>query len=266
MKQVKENMKEVKKKNKKLTEFDTAPVKKRKKEKEIEEEEESLVWEISACPDVVTEECKAKKRMSYLNSYLTCIHNVRKAKGWKMELLVEYNNGERQWAMFHGPLLDLQRPTAKLMKDCGLTLSVCGYKNDPNKMTEKKRREISSYDDFTHHNRTNYTILEHVIHHKLQNNKYNNNDDEEETKSNNNDDNIEIESVEDTKISANNNNNDDKNDDKSKEDENITETIPAAFSDNMVELIRQAAMRAADMAIDNKNNNNNEKNEQRINL
>ena len=61
--------------------------------------------------------------------------------------------------------------------------------------------------------------------------------------------------MEDTKISANNNNNDDKYDDKSKEDENITETIPAAFSDNMVELIRQAAMRAADMAIDNKNNN-----------
>lgn len=166
-----------------------------------------------------------------------------------MELLVEYNTGERQWAMFHGPLIDLRLPTAKLMKDCGLTLSICGYKTDPTKMSERKKSNISPYDDYNHHNRTNYTLLQRDIHAKLSCNQYNNNKHHEE-------------SSEDGKIAATNNNDDTSNIFM----DNVSDELPSSFNDNMIELIQQAAMRAAELAINNNNNNNNNVSDSVINL
>jgi hypothetical protein len=66
--------------------------------------DEELVWEIEECKDVVYEECPAKKGYKKKGrTYLTCIRNAQKCKGWKMELLVEYNSGERQWSLLHAP-------------------------------------------------------------------------------------------------------------------------------------------------------------------
>jgi hypothetical protein len=108
-------------------------------DQEEEKKGEELVWEIEECPHLVTDECPpTKKYKKNFKAYIKRIRNARKCKGWKMELLVEFNTGERQWSMFHGPLIDFESPTAKFMKDCGLTLSICGYKLDPKKMTKKK--------------------------------------------------------------------------------------------------------------------------------
>lgn len=150
-------------------------------EKQEDKDKEEFVWEIEACPNLETEECPPTKvYKKNFKAYLKRIRNARKCKGWKMELLVEFNTGERQWSMFHGPLIDLEIPTAKFMKDCGLTLSICGYKLDPKKMTKKKREKLISYDDFNHHNRTNYNIIRDLIHQKLQSNAYDADDDDEE--------------------------------------------------------------------------------------
>jgi hypothetical protein len=78
------------------------------------------------------------------------------------------------------PLIDLEDPTAKFMKHCGLTLSIVGYKIDPKKLTEKKREMISSYDDFKNHNRTNFNIVAELVHSNLRNNTYDDNKTDED--------------------------------------------------------------------------------------
>jgi hypothetical protein len=246
------------------------------KVKEKVDVEEELIWEIKECSDVVSDECPPTKgfKKKGRRAYLTRIRNARKCKGWKMELLIEFNTGERQWSMFHGPLLDLQGPTAKFMKDCGLTLSICGYKIDPKKMTEKKRKEIISYDDFAHHNRTNYDILAQVIHDNLRTKTYNDDDTDYEDENESDeeskvDDTIDAENeyedeskVDDTMNAETEDNiaetlettDEDKKDNvgednESDESKTLERRMPVAFSDNMVELIRQAAERAAELAL-----------------
>ncbi len=262
------------------------------KEKESEDNrDEDLVWEIEECPHLVTDECPpTTKYKKNFKAYLKRIRNARKCKGWKLELLVEFNTGERQWSMFHGPLIDLEGPTAKFMKDSGLTLSICGYKLDPKKMTKKKRDNLIHYDDFNHHNRTNYNIIQDIIHKNLQNNTYDNDDedmisdDEEsihlqteeatteniiaenettitpvETSALEMNDNVNNNSITNETLETTNNSIENGTIETTKDEEQNgeeTETLPPdAYTGNLIHLLNEAASTAMDMALTSTNDN-----------
>ena len=71
------------------------------------------------------------------------ILNVRKCKGWKLELLIEYNTGERMWTMLHGALMekddDMINLTKEFMEDNQLDYNTCGYIKDPTLYKGKKK-------------------------------------------------------------------------------------------------------------------------------
>ena len=108
--------------------------------------------------------------MKYIVSAQQII-NVRKAVGWRLELLVEYNTCERRWCMIHGALNEIRALTRKFMKDCGLTYELCGYKTDPTLYKGKKK--LSQFDDFPSNKDTKkYNPIANKIFKNLRNKKY----------------------------------------------------------------------------------------------
>ena len=76
------------------------------------------------------------------------ILNLRKVKGWKLEVLVQYVNTVREWTCIHGVVHDLKDETIAFMTTYGLTFAICGYSVDPSNFTEKQMKKIVSTDDF----------------------------------------------------------------------------------------------------------------------
>jgi hypothetical protein len=76
------------------------------------------------------------------------ILNLRKVKGWKLEVLVQYINTVREWTCIHGVVHDLKDETSAFMKTYGLTFPICGYSVDPSNFTEKQMEKIVSTDDY----------------------------------------------------------------------------------------------------------------------
>ena len=109
------------------------------------------------------------------------ILNLRKVKGWKLEVLVQYVNTVREWSCIHGVIHDLKDETTAFMKTYGLTFSICGYAVDPSKFSKAKLEKIISTDDYgppleynfkptatTPRDDVDYVELSKLIHRKLQ--------------------------------------------------------------------------------------------------
>ena len=131
----KKNMDKEKKKTK-----TTKKDKSSKQKNKVDDEE----WDIEACYDVPHKERKATtmKMMIFPEKIL----NIRKGKGWKLELMIKYNTGELLWTFLHGAVAEVPDLTDLFMKDNELNYTVCGYKMDP-KMYPKNKK-ISQYDEF----------------------------------------------------------------------------------------------------------------------
>jgi hypothetical protein len=109
------------------------------------------------------------------------ILNLRKVKGWKLEVLVQYVNTIREWTCIHGVVHDLKDETSAFMKTYGLTFSICGYMADPSKFSAAKLQGIASTDDYEppkeykikpattkQRQEVDYGELSKLIHRKLQ--------------------------------------------------------------------------------------------------
>jgi hypothetical protein len=132
-------------------------------------EDDVWEWDIPSIKNFHRHERKANTMKMII--FAEKILNARKAKGWRMELLVEYNTGERLWTMIHGALTEMPKLTSKFMSDCSLNHKLCGYFRDPTLYKGKKK--LSQYDDFPNSNDTaKYIKLRNIIIRNLCNNTY----------------------------------------------------------------------------------------------
>ena len=114
--------------------------KKSSKDNELSSED-NWDWDISSCREFDRYEREATTmKMIVLPQKII---NVRKCKGWKLELLIEYNTGERMWTMLHGALMekdnDMIQLTKEFMDDNQLDFMICGYMKDPTLYKGKKK-------------------------------------------------------------------------------------------------------------------------------
>jgi hypothetical protein len=128
-------------------------------------------WDILPCKDVIHRERKATTM-----KMIVCpekIVNVRKGKGWKLEVMVEYNTGETQWTFLHGAVAEMPELTKTFMEDCMIDYIFCGYNSNPEKY--KKNKKISQYDDYKRHedDSNTYDIATKFIHNNLRTKIYN---------------------------------------------------------------------------------------------
>lgn len=68
------------------------------------------------------------------------ILNVRKGNGYKLECLLNYNNGLSDWVFMHGCWTELPNVTESFMKEADVDFELCGYQTDP-------RIDIKTHDE-----------------------------------------------------------------------------------------------------------------------
>lgn len=122
-------------------------------------------WDIISCKDVIHRERKATTMKMII--FPEKIVNVRKGKGWKLEVMVQYNTGETQWTFLHGAVAEMPELTTKFMKDNKINYTLCGYNDNPKKYN--KNTKITQYDDYKYEegDDVKYERVTKVIHNNL---------------------------------------------------------------------------------------------------
>ena len=142
---------------------------KSKKNTSQQDSDDEWEWDIKKCNNLIHRERKATTMKMII--FAQKILNARKCKGWRMELLVEYNTGERLWVMIHGALKEMPYVSRQFMTDCTLTHQMCGYVKDPTLYKGKKK--LGQYDDYKMNNDNGiYEHLAKIIFTNLRNKKY----------------------------------------------------------------------------------------------
>lgn len=127
-------------------------------------------WDIQPCKQVVHKERKATTMKMVIIPEK--IINVRKGKGWKLEVMVEYNTGATNWSFLHGAVQEMPELTALFMKDNRLNYSVCGYKKNINYYLDNKK--CSQYDEYPRQEEdgNKFQMQQQLIHDNLQGKSY----------------------------------------------------------------------------------------------
>jgi hypothetical protein len=92
--------------------------------------QEECIYDISATEELPCSEIY-KKSIDVDDERPLEIINARKGNGWKMELLLTYTNGLRDWVFIGGVWDELPNETEEFMEAVGIDFELCGYETDP---------------------------------------------------------------------------------------------------------------------------------------